>query len=108
MRYCTLYSGRKKLRKDEMKIRRGKISKEEIIADAIFILIAAFISLIVTFLFDIHHSFYEWPFQSSFIFDSIYPYIIFTLAGTILGFFMIKLFLLGEKEESIAKKKKRK
>jgi H+/Cl- antiporter ClcA len=91
-----------------MKIKRGKISKEEIIADAIFVLISAFISLTVIFLFDIHHSFYEWPFQLSFIFNSIYPYIIFTLAGTILGFFMIKLFLLGEKEEQTAKRKKRK
>lgn len=82
------------------KIRKStKVTKEEIIADAIFLSISAIISFLIVFLFDIHHSFYEWPFSLKFIFKTYKPYLLFTFVGTIVGFFLIKLFLLGIQEE---------
>jgi len=45
---------RKHLKKFEKKT---PITKEEIIADIIFLSISAFISFLIVFLFDIHHSF---------------------------------------------------
>ena len=80
---------------------RGKtiITKREIIADLIFLAIPAFISFIIIFLFDIHRSFYEWPIKLTFLFKTPGPYLFFGFFGTILGFFIIKLFLLGMKEE---------
>ena len=81
------------------RIRRSAITKEELIADAIFMFIPAILSFLAIFLFDIHHSFYSWPFELKFIFNSAYPYLVFVLAGTIFGFFIIKLFLFGVKEE---------
>jgi len=81
------------------KIRKSKITKEEIIGDLIFVLVSAIVSFLIVFLFDVHHSFYKWPFQLKFIFKTIYPYLVFVPAGTIIGFFLIKLFLFGIKEE---------
>ncbi len=87
------------MKKRLRKVRKSKIMKEELIADAIFLFIPAMLSFLFVFFFDIHHSFYEWPFTLKFIFDTTFPYIIFTFAGAIIGFFMIKLFLYGLKEE---------
>jgi lysylphosphatidylglycerol synthetase-like protein (DUF2156 family) len=81
-------------------IRKSVITKEEIIADVIFLFISAFISLLAVFLFDVHHSFYEKPiYPFKFIFKTYHPYVLFTLVGTIIGFFIIKLFLFGLREE---------
>ena len=79
--------------------RRSVITKEELNADAIFLFISAFISLAVVLLFDIHQSFYTWPVQLKFIFDTPYPFLFFVPVGTIVGFLMIKLLLIGFKEE---------
>jgi len=49
------------MRRHLKKIRKSIITKEEIIADAIFLFISAFISFLLVFFFDIHQSFYEWP-----------------------------------------------
>ena len=49
------------MRRPLKKIRKSEITKEEIIADLIFIFISAFISSAIVFLFDIHQSFYTWP-----------------------------------------------
>jgi len=49
----------------------------------------------------VHHSFYEWPMTWKLIFKTPYPYLIFIPAGTIFGFFVIKLLLIGIKEEKI-------
>ena len=88
------------MRKHLKKIRKSVITKEELIADGIFLFISAFISCTTVLLFDIHHSFYTWPpFPLKFIFKTHYPYIVFTFVGTIIGFFMIKLLLFGIKEE---------
>lgn len=96
------------MRKHLKKIRKSIITKDELIADAIFILIAAFVSFMLVFLFDIHQSFYEWPITLKFIFKTTEPYLLFVLAGTIIIFFIIKLFLFGIKEESLAAEKTQK
>jgi len=83
----------KKLRKETI------ITKEEIIADVIFLSVSAFVSFLIVFLFDIHRTFYEWPMTLKFIFKTPHPYFLFVPIGTIIGFFIIKLILLGFKEE---------
>ncbi|MCX6742342.1 MAG: hypothetical protein NTX24_04200 [Candidatus Pacearchaeota archaeon] len=95
------------MRKHLRKIRgKSVVTKREVIADLIFLAISAFISLIIIFLFDIHRSFYEWPIQLSFLFKTPGPYVFFGFIGTLVGFFLIKLFLLGVKEEGIGKRKR--
>lgn len=87
------------MRRHLKRIRKSIITKEELIADAIFLLISAFISFLIVFLFDINHSFYEWPMSLKFIFKTPDPYFMFIPLGTIAGFFIIKLLLFGFKEE---------
>lgn len=88
------------MRKHLKKIRKSIITKEELIADSIFIGISMFISFIVILLFDMHHGFYEWPLTIEFIFKTKYPYYIFVPLGGIVGLFIIKLILFGYKEEN--------
>ena len=84
------------------KIRKRKpVTKEEIIADLIFMATSAIVSLMITFLFDIHRSFYDWPIKFKFIFKTPYPYLVFVPIGTIIGFLIIKLILFGLKEEDL-------
>ncbi len=90
------------MRKHLKKIRKSIITREELAADAIFLFISGFVSFLIVLLFDIHHSFYEWPMTLKFIFNTPYPYVLFVSAGTIVGFFIIKLFLLGIREEELA------
>jgi hypothetical protein len=92
------------MRKHLKKIRKSIITKEELIADAIFLGISAFISFAIVLLFDIHHSFYDWPMEFKTIFQTRYPYYIFIPVGAIIGLFILKLILFGFKEEE---KKKR-
>ena len=87
------------MRRHLRKIRKSHITREELIADAIFLFIPALVSFLAVFLFDIHHTFYEWPMRLTFIFGSPYPYLLFVPAGMLLGFFLIKLLLLGFEEE---------
>lgn len=89
------------MRRHLKRIRKSIITKEELIADSIFLFISAFVSFLMVFLFDIHHSFYEWPITLKFIFKTYHPYILFIFIGTIVGFLIIKLFLVGIKEENI-------
>lgn len=79
--------------------RKSVITREELSADAIFLFISGFISAVMVFLFDIHQSFYNWPITLKFLFGTPYPYFIFISIGTFVGFFVIKLLLLGFKEE---------
>lgn len=82
------------------KFRKQKITKEEIIADIIFLLIPALVSFCVIFIFDIHHSLYGFPiFPLKFVFQSKTAYMIGIPAGTLIGFFLIKLLILGIKEQ---------
>lgn len=87
------------MRKRLRMLRKSKITREELIADAIFFSISLLVSLLAVFLFDIHHSFYEWPFTMSFIFDTPYPYVFFVPLGGMVGFFLIKLLLIGIREK---------
>lgn len=92
------------MRKHLRKIRKSIITKEELAADAVFLFISLLISSIIVFLFDIHQSFYEWPINLKFIFETPYPYFAFIPIGSILGFFIIKLLLFGFKEEEKKRK----
>jgi len=89
------------------KIRKNRVTKNEIIADLIFFIVPAIISLVAVFIFDIHHSFYPenelWPLDR--IFLTYDPYWMGALLGGVIGFFLIKLFLFGLKEEECEKKK---
>lgn len=81
---------------------RGSISSREIIADIIFLLVSAIISFLAIVIFNIHWSFYPGnvlfpPSKTVGISSNIY--IIGTLAGSLAGFFIIKLLLIGVKEE---------
>lgn len=85
------------------KVRKSRITREEIIADAVFFFISAFIAFLAVLFFDTHQSFYSYPiFPLKFVFASKTPYIVGTLAGGLVGFFLIKLFLFGLKEEEMA------
>lgn len=93
------------MRKHFKKIRgKSKVTKREIFADLIFLALSGFVSLVVIFLFDIHRSFYEWPIKLSFLFKTPGPYVFFGFAGMFLGFFIIKILLLGIKEEEMRRK----
>jgi hypothetical protein len=83
------------------KIRRSRVTKNELIADIIFFTVPAIIALIAVFIFDIHHSFYPENYLSPVerIFLTYDPYWIGTLLGGVAGFFLIKLLLFGLKEE---------
>jgi Trk-type K+ transport system membrane component len=100
------FSGRRKSKIFKRIRGKGVVTKREVIADLIFLAISAFISLIIIFLFDIHRSFYEWSIQLSFLFKTPGPYFFFGFIGTILGFFIIKMLLLGVKEEGIGRRKR--
>ena len=82
------------------KFRKQKITKDEIIADIIFLLVPAFISFCIIFIFDIHHSLYGFPiFPLKFVFQTKIPYLIGIPAGALLGFFLIKVLIFGIKEQ---------
>lgn len=83
-------------------LRKTRIEKEEIIADFVFLLFSLIVSLVALFIFDIHWNFYPGgqlfpPEKHIFTDKSIYVWG--SLAGAILGFFLIKLFLFGLREE---------
>ena len=89
-----------------MKLRRSRVDREEIIADAIFFLVPAVIVFLVIFFFDIHQSFYNIPYYPfEFLLNDAWIYLGGTLLGEMIGFFLIKLFLFGVKEEEVYRKK---
>lgn len=91
-----------------MKLKR-KIPKEEMIADFVFFLVAAAVSLIAIFVFDIHWSLYPGSqLFSKFVFTDKSIYLYGGLAGGIAGFFLIKFLMFGFIEEEKAIKKERK
>lgn len=85
-----------------IRYRKTKVTHRELIVDLIFIAVAFCISLAALFIFDIHWSLYPgetiFP-PSKFVGISQGTYIAGSLIGTIAGFFIIKLFLLGVKTE---------
>ena len=94
-----------------MKLRKGKIQREEIIADFVFLAVSFFISVIALFIFDIHWNFYPGgqlfpPAKHIFLDKSIYLWG--GLLGALTGLFVIKIFLFGLREEEIIWKKSKK
>jgi hypothetical protein len=85
------------------KVRKSGVSREEIAADLIFFFIPAFLSFLAIFFFDIHQSFYQAPYYP-FVFLLRDPWIYLggVLLGGLIGFFLIKLFLFGMREEEEA------
>ncbi|KKQ17615.1 MAG: hypothetical protein US31_C0017G0009 [Berkelbacteria bacterium GW2011_GWA1_36_9] len=85
------------------RIRKNKITKDEIVADFIFLAVAFIVSIAALFIFDIHWNFYPdgrlFP-PEKFIFEDRSIYLWGGLLGSIIGFFIIKLFLFGLKEDS--------
>ncbi len=81
---------------------RGHTTKKEIIADLIFILFSFSLTIILIFIFDVHRSLYPgetlFP-PSKFVGIDKSIYLSGGLIGTITGFVLIKLLLLGIKEE---------
>jgi len=84
------------------KLRKTKIEKEEIIADFVFLLISFIITIIALYVFDIHWNFYPdgqlFP-PEKYVFTDKSIYLWGGLIGAIVGFFVIKLFLFGLREE---------
>ena len=86
-------------------IKRPKISKEEIIADLLFLLVGAIAAFIAIFIFDIHWSFY--PGQTAFppskyIFQTATPFLVGIPIGAIIGFIVLKLVFYAFMEEEIS------
>jgi len=85
------------------KVRKSRVSREEIMADLIFFFIPALLSFLAIFFFDIHQSFYQAPYYPfNFLLNSPWIYLGGVLLGGMIGFFLIKLFLFGVKEEEEA------
>ncbi|MDP2908370.1 MAG: hypothetical protein Q8N77_01040 [Nanoarchaeota archaeon] len=65
-------------------------------ANIIFLLIPAFVSFSLISLFDVHHSFYEGSlFPLKFIFKTEMVYVVGVSIGTLVGFLLIRRFILG-------------
>ncbi|MEM5804480.1 MAG: hypothetical protein QXU82_01375 [Candidatus Aenigmatarchaeota archaeon] len=86
------------------KIRRSAVTRDELIADAVFLAVSALISFAAVLLFDVHHSFYSWPFRLELIFTTPFPYLLFVPTGTIAIFLVIKALLFGFEEEEKARR----
>lgn len=91
------------------KFRKTHITKNEIIADLIFFFVPAMIALIAIYIFDIHWNFYPggslFP-PAKYIFNDGWIYVSGALIGGIVGFFLIKLIVLGIHEEEALQAKK--
>ncbi len=86
-------------------ISRPKISKEEIIADALYLLVAMAISGIAIFIFDIHWSFYPGETvlpPSRHIFETALPYFVGIPIGGIVGFLFLKIVFFAFVEDERA------
>lgn len=86
-------------------IKRPRISKEEIIADILYLLVAMAISGLALYIFDIHWSFY--PGNSIFppnkhIFQEPTVYYTGIPLGGIVGFFLLKILFFAFREDEIA------
>ncbi len=86
-------------------IKRPKISREEIIADVMYLLIAMVLSALAIYIFDIHWSFY--PGQTIFppskhIFQDPTVYYVGVPIGGIIGFLILKLIFFAFMEEKKA------
>ena len=82
---------------------RPPVTHNEIAADAVFFIAGALLATLAVFIFDIHWSFYPgntiFP-PNKHIFATSEPYYFAVLVGGILGVFVIKLVLLGVREDN--------
>ena len=84
--------------------RKTNITLGEIIDDIIYFSLSAFITVLATFIFDIHHSFYQDSlFPLKFIFNSKEPYLVSALIGGVLGLIWIKFFLFAFHKNTFTK-----
>jgi hypothetical protein len=85
-------------------LKRPKISKHELVADLIFLLVSMFVTFIAIFIFDIHWSFYPQNIGNGIksIFQSPTPYLIMVPIGGIVGLFVFKLIFFAFVEEEKA------
>jgi hypothetical protein len=84
-----------------------KVDIEEIVDDLIYFSLSAFLAILATFIFDIHHSFYqESLFPLKFIFKSKEVYLVSALGGGILGLIWIKFFIFALQRGTFYKIKK--
>ncbi len=87
-----------------LRLRQSKVEREEIIADFVFLVLSFIITVLLLFIFDIHWNFSPggqlFP-PEKHIFPSKFIYLWGGLLGAVIGFFLIKLFLFGLKEEEI-------
>jgi hypothetical protein len=83
---------------------KTSITLEEICDDIIYFSLSAFVAIFATFIFDIHHSFYQDSlFPLKFIFKSKEVYLISALGGGILGLIWIKVFLFTSQKGTFLK-----
>jgi hypothetical protein len=88
------------------RVRRTRVTRNEVIADLIFFFVPAVLAFIALYIFDIHWNFY--PGGSLFpptkhVFTDGWIFVSGTLLGGIIGFFLLKLVVLGIHEEEAAK-----
>lgn len=86
-------------------IKRPRISREEIIADILYLFVAMLVSAIAIYVFDIHWSFYPgqtiFP-PSKYIFQDPTAYFVGVPIGGIIGFLILKLIFFAFMEEKTA------
>ncbi len=93
-----------------MFFRKHRVQREEIIADAVFLVVGFLITVLALFIFDVHWNFYslgDFLAQKHSIFADKSVYLWGGLIGSLVIFFIIKLFLFGLKEEEIVWKRKK-
>ncbi|HLD60346.1 MAG TPA: hypothetical protein VI912_05080 [Candidatus Bilamarchaeaceae archaeon] len=91
-------------------LKRPKINKHEIIADAVFVFVSMVITFSIILIFDTHWSFYPENMGKGiqFIFMSPEPYLIGVPIGGLVGLFLFKLIFYAFSEEEKATKKNKK
>jgi hypothetical protein len=94
--------GKKRLRRKVVKYRGFEVTRKEIFSDLIFLIVGLVISLFAMFVFDVHWSFYPgeslFP-PSRFVGIGRDVYLTGSLIGMVMVFLIIKLLMLGIKED---------
>jgi len=93
------------------RVRKTRVTRNELVADLIFFIVPALIALIALYVFDIHWNFYPggslWP-PTKHVFTDGWIFVSGSLLGGIVGFFLIKLVVLGIHEEEALKTQRKK
>ena len=91
-------------------INRPRISREELIADALYLIVSLLVSALALYIFDIHQSFY--PGQSvlppsRYVFNTVTPFLVGIPIGGIIGFFILKIVSFAFMEDELAHEKEK-